>query len=537
MPPADAEKLKIIYQQADIALHVEAFDRKNRWITKYSFSTKIIDCLSSSCAVVAICPTDHAGYQFLKGRDAAICISSLEKIHPYLSKVALKPQILYKYQKKAWDCGIQYHNRATVREKLYQDMVEICGRFGRRSMKVLQINAVNGILSTGRTTMEMTQELKRLGHQAYTAYAMGIMSEDHSYLIGCYLDRKVHALCSRIFGLQSYFSVIATLRLIHYMKTICPDIVLLHNLHSNYINLKLLLKFLGKNKIATVLILHDCWFYTGRCFHYTINNCYQWQTKCQYCPNNLNTTPTWFFDRSEKMWRDKKNYFNKLDHWAVVGVSDWITKEAEKSILSKANRLTRIYNWINLEVFKPYDDQELRRSLELEHDFIIIGVASVWVASKGLEKFIKLSKMISKNCKIMLVGTIDQNYSLPSDIISIPLTHDCVELARYYSMSDVLVSFSLEESFGKVVAEAIACGTPAVVYHSTALPELVGDGCGYVTKENTLEEIHYGIEQVMTNTKRYYTPNCLQFAEEHFDMHKCVKEYEALFQSLISKPD
>ncbi|MBP1754982.1 MAG: hypothetical protein H6Q59_1380, partial [Firmicutes bacterium] len=72
MPPADAEKLKEIYQNADIALHVEAFDLKNRWITKYSFSTKIIDCFSSSCAVVAICPADNAGYQYLKGRDAAI---------------------------------------------------------------------------------------------------------------------------------------------------------------------------------------------------------------------------------------------------------------------------------------------------------------------------------------------------------------------------------------------------------------------------------------------------------------------------------
>jgi glycosyltransferase involved in cell wall biosynthesis len=430
---------------------------------------------------------------------------------------------------------MQYHRRAMVREKLYQDMAGLCERSGGRNMKVLQINAVNGILSTGRTTMEMTQELKRLGHEAYTAYAMGIMMEDHSYRIGCYLDRKVHALCSRIFGLQSYFSVIATLRLIHYMKSICPDIVLLHNLHSNFINLNLLLRFLAKNKIATVITLHDCWFYTGRCFHYSINNCYQWQTKCYCCPNNINTTPTWFFDRSEKMWLDKKKYFSKLDQWAVVGVSDWITKEAEKSFLSKANRLIRIYNWINLEVFKPYDDQDLRKSLGLEHDFIIIGVASVWVASKGLEEFIKLSKMISKNCKILLVGTIDQNYALPSDIISLPLTHDSTELARYYSMSDVLVSLSLEESFGKVVAEAIACGTPAVVYHSTALPELVGEGCGYVTKENILEEILYGIEQVMANTKSNYTSNCLLFAEEHFDMHKCVKEYEALFQSLISK--
>jgi hypothetical protein len=126
--PVDSEKLKKIYKEADIALHVEAFDLKNQWLTKYSFSTKIIDCLSSSCAVAAICPAEHAGYQYLKGREAALCINSYEKLYPRLNKIVLKPQIIQLYQKKAWACGMQYHKRAAVREKLYQDMEEISKR-------------------------------------------------------------------------------------------------------------------------------------------------------------------------------------------------------------------------------------------------------------------------------------------------------------------------------------------------------------------------------------------------------------------------
>lgn len=404
-------------------------------------------------------------------------------------------------------------------------------------MKVLQINVVNGILSTGRTTLELAQGLKAAGHEAYTAYAFpSSEAEEHRddhYRIGCYLDRKLHALCSRITGLQSYFSVMATLRLIHYMKVIRPDIVHLHNLHSNYINLKLLLSYLGRNRIPTVITLHDCWFFTGRCFHYTINKCDQWQTKCLHCPNNLNTSPSWFFDRSEKMWRDKKKYLQKIDRLAVVGVSDWISKEAEKSFLNEAKYLIRIYNWINLDVFKPREESQLRQSLGLERDFVILGVAAVWGASKGINKFIWLSKRIPENCKIILIGTMDKACSLPPGIISIPQTHDSSELVSYYSMSDVLVSMSLEETFGKVVAEAIACGTPAVVYNSTALPELVGNGCGYVTRDNTLKEILHGIEQIKANTKGHYTVCCREFAKKHFDMKKNMKEYLDLYQSLI----
>jgi glycosyltransferase involved in cell wall biosynthesis len=402
-------------------------------------------------------------------------------------------------------------------------------------MKILQINAVNGILSTGRTTLEMAKELELLGHEAYIAYAWPDSYGEHSYRIGCRLDRKVHALCSRIFGLQAYFSVIATLRLIHYIETIRPDVVLLRNLHSNYINLKLLLRFLSRKKIATVLTLHDCWFYTGRCFHYTEKKCYQWQTRCRHCPNKDNTAPSWFFDRSEKMWRDKKHYFRKIDRLAVVGVSDWITKEAEKSFLSKAKRLQRIYNWINLELFQPKDTAQLRQVLGLKQKFIILGVAARWVSSKGIQEFVELSKMISEDEIILLVGAMDQKCSLPPGILSVPQTHDCTELANYYSMSDVLVSFSKEEAFGKVVAEAIACGTPAVVYNSTALPELVGANCGYIAKEYTIQEIYHGIEHIKRNTKSYYIDHCRKFAMEHFDMHHNVKEYEALFQALLQK--
>jgi glycosyltransferase involved in cell wall biosynthesis len=400
-------------------------------------------------------------------------------------------------------------------------------------MRILQINAVNGILSTGRTTKEMAEELMALGHEAYIAYAMGDRVGDHTYRIGCLLDRKLHALCSRVTGLQAYFSVIPTLRLISYIKKIQPDVVHLRNLHSNYINLKLLFSFLGKSKTATVITLHDCWFYTGRCSYYTLNQCYQWKTKCLRCPNKRNTSPSWFFDRSEKMWRDKKNYFSRLENLAVVGVSDWIMKEAEQSFLGNAKRIIRIYNWINLEIFRPMEASGLRRRLGLMHKFIIIGVAAEWKANKGLEEFIQLSKMIAEDCVILLIGRMDPKYSLPSNILSLPVTHDLAKLARFYSISDVLVSLSREETFGKGVAEAIACGTPAVVYNLTALPEVVGHGCGYVTKENTLEEIYHGLELIKTNTKSHYSACCRSFAEEHFNMHQCVKEYEALYQSLI----
>lgn len=116
-------------------------------------------------------------------------------------------------------------------------------------MKILQINAVNGYSSTGRTTIELNDALTKRGHQSYIAYSETIYSDNKHYKIGNKFGKKLHALLSRIFGLQSYFSSYSTMKLISYISKVNPDVVHLRNLHANYIHLGLLLKYLSKKNM------------------------------------------------------------------------------------------------------------------------------------------------------------------------------------------------------------------------------------------------------------------------------------------------
>ncbi len=118
-------ELRNQYLDSDIALHVEGFDIKNRLTVRMSFSTKIIDCLDSGCAVMAICDSKQGGFAYLKKEDAAICIDSRKKIKQELIKICASPQIIDVYREKALRCGRKNHLRDKIVNGIMEDFERI----------------------------------------------------------------------------------------------------------------------------------------------------------------------------------------------------------------------------------------------------------------------------------------------------------------------------------------------------------------------------------------------------------------------------
>lgn len=114
------DDLQEIYQKSDIALHVESLDKKNRLKTRLSFSTKIVDLMASSCAILTIAWKNHAGYKYLYENDAAFCASSYSEILPLLEKIIKFPELIQIYADKALKCGQQNHNLYKIQEQLNQ---------------------------------------------------------------------------------------------------------------------------------------------------------------------------------------------------------------------------------------------------------------------------------------------------------------------------------------------------------------------------------------------------------------------------------
>lgn len=401
-------------------------------------------------------------------------------------------------------------------------------------MKILQINAVYRNLSTGSNVYEMNTDFRKKGHQCVAAFSVGqIIAPEEEYRIGTLAGQKLHALLSRVTGLQGYFSRHSTKALLRYMDRFQPDMVVLNNLHANYINLPLLLSYLAQKDIPTVAVLHDCWFYTGKCCYYTAIGCEKWKNQCKNCPVWRNYNKSWFLDWSTKMFEDRKRLFGAIPRLGVVAVSDWLLGQAEQSpVFQNAKEIIRIHNWIDTQVFAPADTEALRRKLQLTGKKVMLAVAAGWEKRKGLDTVFWIANQLHEDERLILVGKLEKKLQLPENVIYIPRTASREELIQYYSLADVFLQPSLEETFGKVTAEALSCGTPVVCYDSTANPELVGENCGTVVPVGDRKAMLRAARQIISDGKVSFSGACRDFAVQRFDTQKIFKEYLALFERM-----
>ena len=109
-----ADDLRRAYAQSDIALHVESFDKKNALITRLSFSTKIVDCLASGCAVLAACPEMNAGWQYLHYEDAAVCVNTSSKLKAAVNNLVYDREYRKSYEIKARICLEKNHDSKKI---------------------------------------------------------------------------------------------------------------------------------------------------------------------------------------------------------------------------------------------------------------------------------------------------------------------------------------------------------------------------------------------------------------------------------------
>ncbi|MBQ8428019.1 MAG: glycosyltransferase, partial [Clostridia bacterium] len=258
-------------------------------------------------------------------------------------------------------------------------------------MKILQINSVCGVKSTGRIATDIAACVEERGHICKIAYGRDhhpAFAQSYAYRIGNSFSVRAHALSARLKDGAGLGSKKATEKFLRWVKEYDPDVIHLHNVHGYYLHLPTLFAYLKEAGKKVVWTLHDCWSMTGHCAHFDFLGCDQWLSGCEKCLQK-SEYPKSFVDRAAKNYAWKKQMFTGVPNLTIVTPSHWLAGIVKQSFL-KEYPVVVIPNGLDFEKFsRTFGD--LRERYGLQDKKIVLGVAHPWSIKKGLQDLYRLA--------------------------------------------------------------------------------------------------------------------------------------------------
>lgn len=324
-------------------------------------------------------------------------------------------------------------------------------------MRVVQINSV-ATGSTGTIAKKLSLAMTQAGIENRIFYGIGSSDFVDAQKFGDTLSLRLHQLSTRLFDRHGTASMIPTKKMIEALKAFQPDIVHLHNMHGFYLHIPLLFSYLKEHHIPILWTMHDCWAFTGHCAHFQQLSCEKYKTECRNCPGLSAYPRSWFIDRSQKNFREKRAWFSNVENLHIAAPSVWLQKKLSESFL-KDYPVHVIHNGISLSSFSA---KEIEKPESLRGKRIYLGIAAKWIPEKGYPDFLAMAKKLRSDELLLLVG--DGEADAPDNILRYPRTSTAEELIDLYRMADVFLNPTHCDTFPTVNMEALACGTPVVTY-------------------------------------------------------------------------
>jgi len=316
--------------------------------------------------------------------------------------------------------------------------------------------------------------------------------------------------------------------LLNKIEQIDPDIIHLHWICDG------MLKIEDIKKISQPIIwtLRDMWPFTGGCHHAI--SCDKYISGCGQCislGSKIND------DLSKKNLERKIKYYPT--NMIIIGISNWISSEARKSLLFKDFHIQTIFNCIDTKSFHPINKQDARKKLGINtfKKIILVGAQDLTNYHKGLSFFLKAIEQLDHNKYFLIffgnILTEELNIN-KFEYKSFGFVKEKDFLNTIYSSSDMFVAPSLIEPFGKTIAEAMACKIPVVSFDVTGPRDIISHKInGYKAKNLDSHDLASGIEWII-NSKNYenISKNARDKVLERFSPSGIVKQYLKVYSKV-----
>ncbi len=166
---------------------------------------------------------------------------------------------------------------------------------------------------------------------------------------------------------------------------------------------------------------------------------------------------------------------------------------------------------VNMDIFKPvYSSIPAIKEKLTKEDKVLLFVGRT-VPIKGIDKLLDAVALLIPEypLKCVIVGGENKNLEGVVDIqkkiaeraldeIVFPVGRvEQEKLQYYYCAAAALVVPSLQESFGLVVLEALACGTPVIGSAVGVIPQVITEHNGYIVEAGDIHKLAAAIEQLV----------------------------------------
>ena len=264
-------------------------------------------------------------------------------------------------------------------------------------------------------------------------------------------------------------------------------------------------------------------------------------TGCFKCEQLHEYPKSFGVDSSSRNYEAKKQLFTGIENLTIVTPSEWLKDKVQQSFL-KEYPVTVVPTGIDLTQFYPREEimsednliYRVKNHLSLRNKTILLGVANPWRDRKGLVQFEALAKTLDERYAIILVGLNEKQIkALPENIIGLSRTDSTEELACLYSMADIYINLTLEDTFPTTNIEALACGTPVITYKAGGSPESIDETCGEAVDRNSIQGIVAAIDKIQSLKGECYTTQmCLRRAQLYSKEYRFLEYIQNVYEAL-----
>jgi glycosyltransferase involved in cell wall biosynthesis len=303
-------------------------------------------------------------------------------------------------------------------------------------------------------------------------------------------------------------------------------------IHLHWVPSLLDYSFLGLCKKPVVWTIHDMNPFTGGC-HYSAS-CEKYRTDCASCPQLVGTKNP---DLSKDFLEYKKRFLNS-DLLQVVTLSDWMSKKVKESSLLGTFQITKIYNSLDLDIFKPLDRGFARQvfNIPLNAKVVLFVSESIENYRKGFDLLADAIKDLGDDILFCSIGASKSEFEPSGKVRYLGKLSDSYSLVLAYNFADVVVLPSREDNLPNVMLESLCCGTPVIAFANGGAMEIIENYFnGLLVEDQNSKELTQGIMNFFRNQIRFDRRLIREKAEQLFSPAKQADSYIQLYSKSLNK--